>query len=339
MANKYSPQVGVTADLQFDAYMSYSRSTEGGVSSRLLDAVACFRWIVEQCHKHSCPNLLILGDVFDSRTTIDISVLDIVCREFADAKDSGLQVTVLVGNHDSYLRGPKLNSLQVLRGVATVIEQPCVQGGIAFVPWVDSEEQIETWVKQVAKDKNARYLMTHAMLDGVFPGKGVSTNALKPSRWDRIILGDVHDPIEIPGPCPIHYVGSPMQIDFRDAGKYRGFGILDVGANKWTPIENTVSPRFHIVNNYDSIAEIKQHDFARVKHENAKKAAGMTQQVKKVCDWVEGATVEVKDEKPRLDVQPSATREEVLRRYCVYNEVEDEDLIELGLMLLAEAEK
>jgi exonuclease SbcD len=42
-----------------------------------------------------------------------------------------------------------------------------------------------------------------------------------PSTAHYVALGHLHRPQEIPGPCPIRYCGSPLQLDFGEAGQQK----------------------------------------------------------------------------------------------------------------------
>ena len=63
-------------------------------------------------------------------------------------------------------------------------------------------------------------------------------------KFKQVFLGNVHDPVQLGNNC--RYIGSLLQIDYRDAGKKRGFVIYDP-QGKVEFVENTVSPRYHIV--------------------------------------------------------------------------------------------
>jgi len=333
-------RIGLTADLQFDEHVRYSTLGDDGVPTRLRDQLDCFRWIVDTCHKRDLDRLYVLGDIFDSRTTISLSVLDLVCRNFKIADT--LPIYLLVGNHDSYLRDPRRNSLQVLRGVVErVIEEPYVEGRCAFVPWCDDIGQYGEWIDGVA-GTTAEYLFTHVLIEEAgYPGKGVPLEVLRPAKWRRIFAGDVHSPVAfVWGDCSIQYVGSPLQIDFRDTGDWRGFAIFDTESDELEMVENLKSPRFYLVRNEEEAAQVESDDFARVKVENPVKQAKLLEDLRSRVAWVDGDCVEVVDSKPRLEVEAKTTRKEVLKKYCEYKGVKTDvdTLVELGSELLEEAE-
>jgi len=335
---------GVTADLQFDEYARLSTLTEKGVTSRLLDIITCFRWIVETCVTAGCNGLIVAGDVFEARTSIDVSVLDLVCREFAWASTKLDTIIVIPGNHDCHLRTAGLNSLQVLAGYVTVVEKPTVIAPFALIPWSAHEEDYASAVVKLAKDPAARYLVTHVLLEGAgYPGRTVAVDTLKPSRWKRILLGDVHCPMQftVDGwDGEIQYVGSPLQIDFGDAGEWRGFSILDTTTDALDMTENTMSPRFHKVTDPEDLTDVREVDFVDVRGDDPVKMLKVLKQAEEVAAWVGGSAVEVESTEPRIKATTSTKREDLLKRYCEYMGVSNVDaMVTLGAELLAEAEE
>ncbi|KKL97995.1 hypothetical protein LCGC14_1828830 [marine sediment metagenome] len=323
------------ADLQFDEYARLSTMDKSGLPTRLLDLIACWRWIVEASVNMGCKSLFILGDVFNSRTEVSLSVLDLVCREF-HAASKKISLHVIAGNHDSLLRVPDRNSLQVFRGYATIYEEPTRRDTFALVPWIEDLDEYQQAVDTVSRRTGVLFLLSHILLEEAgYHGKGVPLSHLFPKRFKQILLGDVHEP-KIITPH-VRYVGSPLQIDFRDAGQTRGFCILDAQAQKVTFVENTMSPRFHMLSSGD-VEGIRKKDFVRVKTENPKDAIAAVKAAQKITPWVEATLVEVEDTTPRIEVHTKDTHDEVLTRYCEYLGREDaEDLVKLGLAILKEA--
>ena len=101
-------RVALTADLQLQTQPRYSTIASSGATSRLVDFIECLDWIVKEASNQGCDALFILGDLFDSRTVIDVSVIDLACRAFARAS-ANLEIHELVGNDHAYLRSPSIN--------------------------------------------------------------------------------------------------------------------------------------------------------------------------------------------------------------------------------------
>lgn len=334
-------KIALTADWQLGEQARFSRRLESGITSRLQDQVRCIEWIAATARENGCTHMGILGDVFDQRNAVTAPVLDQAGRIFRVLHDAFTEVWVLVGNHDAPLRTPALTSLRVLDGLARVIDEPTVIDRLAFVPWTDDPDEFRGNVGKVAKDKDARYLLSHVLVQGAVPaGKGLPVEALRPKRWDTIFLGDVHEPVEIhPN---VQYVGAPMQHHFGDAHGERGFWILDTRKQVYEYIENDDSPRFHLVTTTVEVDDgIRDGDFVRVEVEegDAEVEAAVIAEANKRTGWVEARPIELDETPARLDVRPTHSHREVLERYVAY-QLGDSDHVELvatGMSLLESA--
>jgi DNA repair exonuclease SbcCD nuclease subunit len=336
----------IIADPQFDDQLSYSTIGDDGLTTRLRDYIQCFDRIVDEATDRGCRGLLVLGDIFDSRTAVTLSVIDQVCRAMSRAKDAGLELHLLVGNHDSQLRVPTVNSLQVFRGLAYIYESPQVYGQFAFMPWVEDQDEFRRGVQQLAEDPNAKYLFSHALFAGAVPevaGRPVAD--LMPERWTQVVLGDVHEPVQI---APnIRYCGAPMQIHYGDAGGVRGFLILDESDDSLEFVENTWSPRFHVVKDASFISEMSEGsaavtrgDFVRVQLHSPQEARRLVEHLSGSTDWVESVTVELPDEEPRLSVTPEHTHRQAIQSYLEYQKLDGvEGLLDTALELIDEVER
>ncbi len=330
-------KVAIVSDLQVDTYDRLSTLLPDGRSTRLRDVIAAFEWAVSEAVDQGCELLVILGDIFDNRTSISLPVLDATCRAFHAASER-LPTIIVAGNHDSYLRSPSINSLQAFRGFATIVDDGSVMtdGGLLFVPWHDDVAQVSAWID--AAPKSAKYLFTHALLKGACPGpKGMDPAALRPAAFRRVILGDVHEPVHIKP--NIHYVGALLPLHFGDAMGTRGFQILDTVANKLTHIPNVVSPRFHIVR--DGLvrdSDVRKGDFVRVETDDAEVAVKAVARARFLGAWVEAnaptpETIIV----PRADIRTSHSDDQLLTTYMAHQRLDDPELLAMGADILAEA--
>lgn len=328
----------VTADLQFDSQPRYSTLNADGISTRLDDTLKCFAWIVETATARGCDGLLVLGDIFDSRTSVEVLVADQVCRAFR-AASKHLSAFVLVGNHDAALRHPRLNSLQMLAGAATVIEEPMIVGGdVAAVPWYDRHEAVSEALREVKKSR-AKCLVSHVMVEGAVPkGKGIPLSWL--DGWKTVLLGDVHEPKVLRASPRIQYVGAPLQIDFGDAGGARGFTILETTTGKVEFVENEKSPRFYLLTDAnESTDEIRSEDFVRVRVQNPRAARAVTERVSKLSKWVEADAVPDEEIAARLEIPAGADDDKVLTMYAKHVGVFTPELVATGKSIIEEARK
>ena len=129
-----------------------------------------------------------------------------------------------------------------------------------------------------------------------------------------------------------------MQIHYGDAGGDRGFYTLDDETGELEFVPNTVSPRFHIVNENTPIEKLAANgDFCRIQTSDPEAARRIANKLKEKADWVETTAVELVDDAPRLQLATSTTQEEAVREYLKYQGLEEADgLVELAMEILEE---
>jgi DNA repair exonuclease SbcCD nuclease subunit len=335
-------RVALTADLQLQPQPRYSTLSSSGITTRLQDFIDCLHWVADTAVQHECDTLFVLGDLFDSRTVIDVTVIDRACRAFREIAKK-IAVHVMVGNHDAYLRTPRMNSMQMLAGVATVHETVVAVGPFAVVPWTDNPEDYHTALQRAAKLKTPKgkpsFLLSHGMFGEAVPmAKGLPLEWLTEGGWRGVFLGDVHDPVVLQKSPIIRYVGSPLQIHFGDAGRDRGFVVLDTQKGTHKFITNDRSPRFHIIETVDDIPEpTTDRDFLRVKAHDLDLSEVLAAEAAKVSPWVEVESSATHTENVRIEAAGSLSDEDLLRAYCKHVAVDADLLVPLGLELLQEA--
>jgi DNA repair exonuclease SbcCD nuclease subunit len=326
---------GVTADLQFDEYNRLSTTHESGLSTRLMDTVSCLSWIIRTSLEEDCLGLIFAGDIFNSRTSIPLPVLYALAEVLDDAR--GLRLVFLVGNHDSYLRNPSINSLRILQKYGMVVDTPHSLNNFGLIPWTEDHDAFRASVKQFVRQKRD-FLFSHMMVEGAVPkGRGgIPLAYLQPTKFKRVFLGDVHEPVEVAK--NVRYVGSPMQIDYRDAGGERGFCTFDDVTAEVQFHENVESPRFHLLRTPEDADSVREGDFARIVTTDRANAEKIAQRASERTRWVENEVLETTEVQPRLNIRSQDAQEQVLRRYCEYKGIEEpEPLVKVGMDFLTEA--
>ena len=330
----------VTGDLQFADQPRLSHLRDDGITSRLHDQVECFDWMLDVAEERGCEGLLALGDIYDQRNAVTSTVLDQAGRLFERASSMFPdEVHVLVGNHDTPLRTPNITSLRALSGHAHVWDEGGTWESLAFAPWMQDPDDYRSMIGALSKEKEARFLLSHVMVVGAVPAEiGKAHTDLRPKRWDRIFLGDIHEPLEF-SDSKIQYVGAPMHHHFGDAGGERGFWILDTETGEYEFVENDVSPRFHIVRDRKSLESINERDFARVQVEDDEVGQSLEREAGKRTAHVESRAVVLEEAEVRLDVRTTQSHRDILSAYakhCEIGEEQREPLVALGMEILEE---
>lgn len=208
--------------------------------------------LVPELESQGIKDLWILGDVFDTRSTLSVMVINRVIDLFKKTL-SGFDIKIIVGNHDMYLTTDTgINSLKILDLLpnVTVYETPEILHldgkKILMLPWITDY----TDLSGIPKGR-FDYCFCHADIIGFDMGGGRLSEAglsakelLK--RFDAVYAGHYHNGIHRqfePGKS-ITYLGAPYQLTRIDRDGIRGYHILDIGTGERTLTENRMSMKF-----------------------------------------------------------------------------------------------
>ena len=204
-------------------------------------------------------SVVILGDVFDSRSSSDFRILNDCMDFFIRLSRKCKEVFILVGNHDLFYKetstenvncrflgfepgsDSKISPVKIIDSlrVEKIQGKKCL-----FIPWIDSEER-----KDEAEDKleegNYDVAFGHFDIFNLY-GKNAPTNltALNENKFpeDKIILsGHYHRRTKKER---MTYVGSLIGTTFNDVGDTKGIHIIK--GKKVEFIEGT-SPKFEYI--------------------------------------------------------------------------------------------
>jgi DNA repair exonuclease SbcCD nuclease subunit len=190
--------------------------------------------------------VLCLGDTFDKRKSINFMSLE-ASKDmwFSRLEELGVQMHMLVGNHDIYYKNTlKINAPNELLGEydnITVIDTPRTIniGGldILFLPWICDANRDASF--QEIHTTSARVCMGHLELDGfeAHPGTVMTGGMLADvfSKFTKVFSGHFHMKSTIGN---ISYLGNPYQLYWNDYGCKRGFHVLDTETLKTTFYRN-----------------------------------------------------------------------------------------------------
>ena len=187
-----------------------------------------------------------LGDCFDVRKGIDYWSLEWAKRVIFDPlKERGIQLHLIVGNHDTFykntlsLNSPTLNLSEYDN--ITIYSEPTTANikstPIFVVPWV-CEGNAELFVEEMEKTP-AEFCMGHLELAGFYANKdyqcqhGTDPKVFK--QFGSVFSGHFH---KKSSKGNINYLGNPYQLYWNDEGDKRGFHILNLESKDIEYIEN-----------------------------------------------------------------------------------------------------
>lgn len=222
----------------------------------------CYDFLIPLLKKYSKKNdaLIVLGDVFDNRTSINVKVLNKVVLIFEDIAKI-INTHIIIGNHDCFLRDDtSINAVVSIRNIPniTLYHEPTIiklgSKDALLCPWVEGKrEELEI----LQKYSGADFLFTHSDLVGartqVNPTRPLNRHVCSISDfsgYNRVYSGHIHIRQTVKN---FTFVGAPYHLDRNDIGNVKGVYVLDTEKNEDIFIENNISPEFKIVNiNSDS---------------------------------------------------------------------------------------
>lgn len=205
---------------------------------------------VPELKQANIKDIWVLGDVFDTRMSLNTLVVNKTIELFKDIlKD--FNIKIIVGNHDMYLTTDTgVNSLKILNLLpnVTVYEKQTVltidNKTILLQPWITD---YSTYILTEHYD----YAFMHADIIGFDQGGGrlsesglVAKELLK--HIDAVYSGHYHNGIHRqfePGKS-VTYLGAPYQLTRIDRNGIRGYHILDIATGERTVVENHMSIKF-----------------------------------------------------------------------------------------------
>ena len=187
-----------------------------------------------------------MGDTFDNRTGINYSALRWAKDNYFQLLcDRGIDLTCVVGNHTAYYKNTnKVNACELLLReydnihIVSEYEELNIGGlDIAFIPWINSENEESTY-KKISKSK-CPVAMGHLELKGFAANlhcimeHGADKNVYK--NFKKVLSGHYHTR-SVEG--NINYLGNPYEIYWNDYGDTRGFHVFDTETLEYTAINN-----------------------------------------------------------------------------------------------------
>ena len=216
--------------------------------------------------KNKIKEILQLGDLFDSRTTLSYKAYH-RCKDvwFGQLKKYGFKMHVLIGNHDIHYRNTlTINSPELLLSDfknVNVISTPTVLDfdgyKIDVIPWVcdSNREEIKQFISR--QDKSAM-LAGHLELSGFPMYRGAESrggeSASMFDSYSQVVSGHYHTRSSKGN---ILYTGIPYEITWSDYADQKGFYVLDTETNKLEFVPNTVTMFRKIQYNNGSDVDLK----------------------------------------------------------------------------------
>ena len=194
--------------------------------------------------EHNIDTIVHMGDIFDSRKSIDYQSLEWAKRVVFEPLKK-YNVYAITGNHDCYYKDTnEVNSPELLlkdySNIKTYSKAKELKLGtlkILLLPWINSENYEDT--SNLIKKSKAKVVMGHLELNGFRATRGhmmeTGMDVKVFDKFEKVYSGHFHTRSE---DGKIFYLGNPYEMFWNDVNDPRGFTIFDTETITHTPINN-----------------------------------------------------------------------------------------------------
>ena len=197
-----------------------------------------------ELEKNNIDTIVHMGDIFDSRKSIDYQSLEWSKRVVFEPLKK-YKVHAITGNHDAYYKNTnKVNSPELLlKDYDNIItySKPTeinIEGlDILLLPWINSENFKES--KEFIDNSKSKVAMGHLEINGFKATRGhMMEDGMDVSifsKFEKVYSGHFHTRST---DGKIYYLGNPYEMYWNDVNDKRGFHIFDTETLTHTPIDN-----------------------------------------------------------------------------------------------------
>lgn len=211
--------------------------------------------------KSTTDDILIhCGDVFDSRQSINLLVMNLGIKVFGELSKYFKEIHVICGNHDIYKKKSNdVNSLKMLtwnqkihvhesNSILNIINSEGLPIKLGLMPWHDSFEEQHESIDTFTRNKTD-YLFCHTDIQDANFNRHVKVehgNTVETYKSIiKVFSGHIHYRQELSN---VIFVGSPYEMTRSDIGNAKGIYVLDTNTGNLEFIQNTYSPKFKKIN-------------------------------------------------------------------------------------------
>ena len=223
--------------------------------------------------EHNIKDCMHLGDIMDRRKYVSYRIAkDFRERFILPFSQLGVNLHVLVGNHDTYFKNTnEVNSVEELIGnrynnikIYPEAEEVTFDGlNVLFLPWINATNHAST-MSAIEKSKS-EMCMGHLEIAGFEMMKGMKNehgiNKSVFTKFDTVFSGHFHHKSD---DGHIYYLGSPYEFYWNDCDDRKGFHIFDTESRS---LDRIINPRtIHKKIYYDDTQnDYKSHDLEQYK--------------------------------------------------------------------------
>jgi DNA repair exonuclease SbcCD nuclease subunit len=254
----------VTADIHIHPHRKDTRRVE--------DGLRCLQWIYDTAREHAITTVVVVGDFMHDRFLLPAFAYSKACEIVAKEHAAGIKTIFVLGNHDMFFEDKwQVHALMPFKQWATVVDSPStieIEGHLVdILPYTPlPSHYLDSCFPKPQKVLLSHLSVADAILNAKFDVLSVeddtkekeviSPDAFK--KWKKVWLGHYHYGQKLSK--GVEYIGSPMQLTFGEAAQKKHIALFDLATLKTEYIENTVSPKFHIVEDVDDLDTLPCQD-------------------------------------------------------------------------------
>ncbi len=193
--------------------------------------------------------LFILGDVFDSRQSINVLILNEALNIFNELVDI-IPIYIILGNHDVYYKNTnEVNSLKVLKYINNIyiIDTPTIlktnnnKYNLLMLPWIEQNDNFNN----IVGSDNSDFLFCHSQFINMNYNQKIKINegidVPLVEKYKNVYSGHIHLSQKYNN---IIMVGNIFQMTRNDANNDKYIYIIDFDNDNNECIVNDYSPKF-----------------------------------------------------------------------------------------------
>jgi DNA repair exonuclease SbcCD nuclease subunit len=242
------------SDLHAHNHEQFATTLANGRNSRFQAILNVLEEVRFLCQEHEVDAVFFLGDMFHSRTKVDVDVFGATWNAWRDIAAEVKHLYILIGNHDQYNKVGSVHSLEPFRDFATVIDQPMIERveGVLFAahPFTTNMKQWHRFVEMLPSNLDL-FLFHQGICEAATGAFNISIKAevsysdmpLAKAQW--CLGGHYHKPQAIGEEKRVLYIGSPLQHGFGERTEKKSVVLFDSGENLLHRIF-TVAPGFDL---------------------------------------------------------------------------------------------
>lgn len=343
-------KIVVLADVHSHQYSQFATVLPSGRNSRLQNVVDVLGEVAAFCRKNRVEALFLLGDLFHSRTKLDVDVLSATWVAVRDLCDAVQFPFFLVGNHDCADKSGQVHSLEPFRELGTVIDVPVIERvhDLEFAAHPFTHD-IESWQKFTKLIPKVDFFFGHQGVNEAAIGAydisvkaEVSYADLPLDKARFCVFGHYHKHQMLGEDRRFIYTGSPLQHNFGERTEKKGFIYFEDHEQRPQFVEAESAPRFLLLEGREAF-EKELHDdncFAGWHYIRFQTC------VQEDADWVakhfprvQIEIIQAGDyEEHRIDEKAAQSDQELVRTYVERqpHNLDDSRLVSMGMELLGE---